>query len=91
MENEHAEIVAALAACSLLPGSFDKTLIKHWDRQRTEEKPLSETGARHIYRFLHKYRAQMPEVYAKYQNHSEILKYQKQHESSANLNHPVAH
>ena len=76
MEKEHAEIVAALAACNLLPGSFDKRLIQHWDRQRTEGKALSETGSRHIYRLVYKYRAQMRETYAKYQDHTEVIKYQ---------------
>ena len=72
MENEHAEIVAALAACEVM-SQFNALLIRAWNKKRLDGRPLGDVGQRHIYRLLYQYRESVPEAYAKYQDHPSVV------------------
>ncbi|WP_426292024.1 hypothetical protein ACN9ML_18475 [Dyadobacter endophyticus] len=77
MENEHAEIVAALAACDVM-SEFNALLINSWNNKRLKGKALGDVGERHIYRLLYQYRESVPEVYSKYENHPAVVKEREQ-------------
>lgn len=66
MTPKQSEIVEGLEAISLIPGSFDKMLIRSWASRLRQGLPLTESGARHLPRLLKKYRKQLPELYTKH-------------------------
>lgn len=79
MENEHAEIVAALAACDVM-SEFDTMLVNSWEKRRKSGRPLSDIGAHHIYRLLHRYREYVPDTYLKYEDHPKVIRCREQEE-----------
>ena len=77
MENEHAEIVASLAACDVM-SEFDTLLVTSWNKRRQAAVPLSDVGTRHIYRLLYRYREYVTETYLKYENHPKVIEFREQ-------------
>lgn len=75
MNEEHIEIVTALSNSTLLPGSFDKLLIRNWTAKMNNNIPMSDIGARHVYKLLYRYRSQCPETYEKYKDHPLCVAY----------------
>jgi hypothetical protein len=61
MEDIEYKAIKSLAACTFLPGTFDKRIARQWSEMadRDREKPMTKKGRRFLWVLVWKYRRQI--------------------------------